>query len=198
MIGRNSGKLGKKISALEKKIVSLRAQVNALRKREYREEVPNYLLKNWTHGMTSLSQLFGAKKDLIIVHNMGAHCPYCTLWADGFNGVLQHLEDRAAFAVVSPDLPRAQKDFARPRGWKFRMLSGHGSTFIRDAGFWADKGDFSGPLPGVSTYAKEKGKIYRVSRTGFGPGDDFCGVWHLFDLLKNGADGWTAKFSYKK
>ena len=198
MMGRNSGKLGKKISALEKKIVGLRAQVNSLRQREYRKEVPDYELKNWNGGATRLSQLFGGKKDLIVIHNMGTHCPYCTMWADGFNGVLPHLEDRAAFVVVSPDLPKIQKQFARSRDWKFRMLSGHGGDFIKDSGFWAETGDYTGPQPGVTTFVKEKGKIYRVSRTSFGPGDDFCGVWHLFDLLKGGADGWTAKFSYKK
>ena len=198
MMGVNSGKLGNKISALEKKIVQLRAQVNVLRKRAYREEVPDYELKNWQGGTTRLSQLFGGKKDLIVIHNMGTHCSYCTMWADGFNGVLPHLEDRAAFVVTSPDLPKIQKNFANGRGWKFRMLSGHGSAFIKDAGFWAEKGPHAGPQPGVSTYSKEKGKIYRVSKTNFGPGDDFCGVWHLFDLLKDGAHGWSAQFLYKK
>ena len=29
----------------------------------------------------------------------------------------------------------------------------------------------------------EDGKITRVSKTFFGPGDNFCGVWHFFDML---------------
>ena len=197
MIGDNLGKLGRKISKIESQITRLRAQANALRKGEYRKEVPDYELKNWNGGTTRLSQLFGAKKDLIVVHNMGTHCAYCTMWADGFNGVLPHLEDRAAFVVVSPDLPQIQKQFAQSRAWKFRMLSGHGGSFIQDAGFWRTKGPFPGPQPGVSTYAKAKGKIHRVATAGFGPGDDYCGVWHLFDLLKDGADGWSARFDYK-
>lgn len=28
------------------------------------------------------------------------------------------------------------------------------------------------------------------------PGDDFCTLWHFFDLLPGGAAGWTPKFSY--
>ena len=40
---------------------------------------------------------------------MGRGCSYCTLWADGFNGLRHHFEDRAAFVVVSPDTPEQQK-----------------------------------------------------------------------------------------
>jgi predicted dithiol-disulfide oxidoreductase (DUF899 family) len=192
------GKKAKKIAKLEAKIVALRAKANELRKKDAKAVVEDYALKNWEGGATQLSALFGDKKDLIVIHNMGTHCPYCTMWADGFNGQLAHLEDRAAFVVVSPDAPKVQKEFAHSRGWKFKMLSAHGSSFVKDAGFWSEKGDYKGPKPGVSTYRLKGGKIQRVSRAGFGPGDDFCAVWPLFDLLKGGADGWSAKFDYKK
>lgn len=189
-------KLAKKIGKIEDKIVKLRAKANALRKKDAKAEVPDYDLKDWEGGTVKLSSLFGGKPDLIVIHNMGKHCPYCTMWADGFNGQLPHLSDRAAFVVVSPDKPEVQKEFAESRGWKFRMLSGHGSSFIKDMGFWRTKGKMSGPQPGVSTYRLKNGKVIRVSRAGFGPGDDFCSVWHLFDLLKDGANGWEAKFTY--
>jgi predicted dithiol-disulfide oxidoreductase (DUF899 family) len=38
-------------------------------------------------GSLRLSQLFGTKRDLLVIHNMGRSCPNCTLWADGFNGI---------------------------------------------------------------------------------------------------------------
>jgi hypothetical protein len=64
-------------------------------------------------------------------------------------------------------------------------------------GFWSDGGKFKGPHPGVSTFRLAKGgKIQRVSRAGFGPGDDFCPVWSLFDLLQDGSAGWGAQFEY--
>jgi hypothetical protein len=37
--------------------------------------------------------------------------------------------------------------------------------------------------------AAPNGKILRVADTGFEPGDDFCTVWHFFDLIAEGADG---------
>jgi hypothetical protein len=36
-----------------------------------------------------------------------------------------------------------------------------------------------------------------VGRAEFGPGDDFCAVWHFFDLLPEGVDGWEPRFAYE-
>ena len=92
-------------------------------KTKLEEEAKDCVFKDWDNKTVKLSSLFGNKGDLILIHNMGKNCPMCTMWADGFNGVLQHLEDKAAFVVVSPDGPRTQKNFAKSRGWKFKMLS---------------------------------------------------------------------------
>ncbi len=109
-------------------------------------------------------------------------------------GVLKHLENRAAFVVVSPDAPEVQAKFASERGWKFRMLSNQGSTFTRDLGFERRDG---GPIPGVSAFHRDKdGRIVRVGKARFGPGDDFCSVWHLFGLLRNGSGDWQPRFKY--
>jgi len=36
----------------------------------------------------------------------------------------------------------------------------------------------------------------RVSDAGFQPGDDYCAVWHLFDLMPEGKAGWSPRFTY--
>jgi predicted dithiol-disulfide oxidoreductase (DUF899 family) len=123
---------------------------------------------------------------------MGASCPYCTLWANGLNGVLPHLLNRAALVVCSPVSPEQQKKFAQSRSWQFRMLSHQGSGFAEDMGYRGERGW----MPSVSVFARKNGGIVRVSDTGFGPGDDFCAVWHLLDLIPEGADGWQPRYSY--
>jgi hypothetical protein len=35
-----------------------------------------------------------------------------------------------------------------------------------------------------------------VSSAGFEPFDDFCALWHIFDLLPGGFGDWRPKFSY--
>src|SRR5215472_7875705 len=146
------------------------------------EEVVDYVFGS-TDGAVRLSELFRGKADLIIIHNMGFSCPNCTLWADGFNGIYDHLADRAAFVVSSPDSPEVQRAFAKDRGWRFRMVSHHGTSFARDMGYGSENGKY---LPGVSVFRRKPGRILRVSDTRFKPGDDFCALWHLFELLPEG------------
>ncbi len=45
-------------------------------------------------------EMFGDKKQLLLIHNMGQGCRYCTLWADGFNGFLKHLESVMSVVLV--------------------------------------------------------------------------------------------------
>src|SRR5262249_22587810 len=133
-----------------------------------------------------LSELFGAHQDLIVVHNMGKTCPACTMWADGYNGIHHHVATRASFVVSSPDAPEVQRKFAESRGWRFPMVSHLGTTFAADMGYRSERGW----LPGVSVFRRSDQKILRISDVGWSPGDDFCTVWHFFDLLPGGAGGW--------
>jgi len=182
----------RKIRALESALVRRQEQLAALKRRQPLEHVADYTLAG-PRGPVKLSALFGPKRDLIVVHNMGRSCRYCTMWADGFNGLLPHLADRAAFAVVSPDPVAVQRKFAASRGWKFPLYSGKDSAFIHDMGFLPAPDQ---PQPGVSTFCRMRGKIYRVASAPFGPFDAFCATWPLFALLADGVADWEPRFRY--
>jgi predicted dithiol-disulfide oxidoreductase (DUF899 family) len=185
------------IEELQKQATAIRAKIAEIRRAAPAEPVKDYELKTSTGETVTLSQLFGDKKELMVVHNMGRGCPYCTLWADGFNGVVKHLENRAAFVVTSPDAPEIQREFAKSRDWSFKMVSTAASDFTRDMGYQGKDGE-TWRRPGVSVFVKTAaGGIERVSNEEFGPGDDYCQVWHLFDLFPRGADGWEPKFAYR-
>jgi predicted dithiol-disulfide oxidoreductase (DUF899 family) len=173
------------------KIAAIRSEMRALQAGITPEPVRDYVFQS-SQGAVTLSQLFGDKPDLFVIHNMGKSCPSCTMWADGFNGVLNHLESRAGFVVSSPDDPATQAAFAATRGWRFRMVSHAGSNFAADMGYRRERGWW----PGVSVFRKTEEGIFRVSDTELGPGDDFCTVWHFLDLLPAGPDGWDARTSY--
>ena len=161
------------------------------------EVVADYELAGW-NGPVRLSALFGDKRDLFVIHNMGTSCSYCTMWADGFNGVYDHMADRAAFVLATPNTPKVQKQFAKSRGWRFPMVSHAGTSFAKDMGYWfaGDREDGEWE-PGVSVFRKDEGgRITRVSDAELGPGDDFCAVWHFLDLLPEGPAGWSPKFRY--
>jgi len=144
-------------------------------------------------GPRSLSALFADKRDLFVIHNMGASCLYCTLWADGFNGIYPHIADRAAFVVASPDPPESQRRFAEARGWRFPMVSHHGISFAADMGYRSEN---RGWLPGVSVFRRDGNRIVRVSDTNFHPNDDFCTLWQFLELLPDGPADWQPRFSY--
>ena len=66
------------------------------------EEVPGLCAGHAGRDGACSRSCSATKRDLIVIHNMGASCPYCTLWADGFNGIYDHLADRAAFVALQP------------------------------------------------------------------------------------------------
>ena len=184
-----------RVADLQEQILNLQKELSEARRQVEPEPVGDYQLTRSTGESVNLSDLFGDNDDLILIHNMGKGCVYCTLWADGFQGVLPHLQNRASFAVVSPDPPRVQREFAESRGWTFPLISAQGTTFISDLGF-ADR-DGSKFQPGFSAFHRNAdGAIVRTGRDEFGPGDSYAPIWHLFDCLQNGANDWEPKYSY--
>jgi predicted dithiol-disulfide oxidoreductase (DUF899 family)/AraC-like DNA-binding protein len=191
--------IDKEIDSLQNEVDLAKQRLAEARKRRPREPIQEYVFKDVDGNDVRLSDLFGDKADLILVHNMGTGCSHCTMWADGFTGLVPHLQDRAAFVVCSPDKPEVQKRFAAKRNWNFKMVSAHDTNFFKDMGFWQEEGVYPGPWPGVSTFHRESdGTIVRVAKTHFSPSDDFCAVWPFFDMLEEGSNGWEPKYNYEK
>jgi predicted dithiol-disulfide oxidoreductase (DUF899 family) len=181
-----------KIRAYRLQIADIRREMRATQAAVEPQEVVDYEFKT-PERTVRLSELFGEHLDLMVVHNMGQSCPSCTLWADGYNGLHKHVITRTAFAVSSPDAPADQREFAQSRGWIFRMVSHRDTTFAADMGYRSDQGKWR---PGISVFKLVGRKILRVSDAVWSPGDDFCTLWHFFDLLPDGAAGWSPKLSY--
>jgi hypothetical protein len=72
------------------------------------------------------------------------------------------------------------------------MVSDQSGDFTRMMGFRTEEGY----LPGVSTFRRADESIQRVAHRMFGPGDDFSALWHLFELLGDGVDGWEPSLAY--
>lgn len=156
------------------------------------EPVEDWALRDVKGSTVHLSDLFGEHDDLLVVHNMGRGCSYCTLWADGFRGVADHLQRRCGFALCSHDEPADVATFAAQRGWNYPCVSGAGSGFTAAMGYAQPDG--SKPTPGLSSFQRRSdGGIVRIAHTPFGPGDDYCAVWPMFDLLAGGVDGFVPR-----
>jgi len=82
-------------------------------------DIASETLKDQAGNSHTLTNLMGDNKQMMVIHNMGKSCVYCTLWADGFSGVFEHMKNRIPTIFVSPDDPATQKEFAESRGWNF-------------------------------------------------------------------------------
>ncbi|MGI9388028.1 MAG: DUF899 family protein, partial [Methyloligellaceae bacterium] len=69
------------INDYRRQISELRAEMRKLQAGVEPAAVDDYVFSK-VDGTVRLSELFGNKDDLFVIHNMGASCPYCTLWAD--------------------------------------------------------------------------------------------------------------------
>jgi predicted dithiol-disulfide oxidoreductase (DUF899 family) len=153
------------------------------------EAVEDYELTAPDGSRHRLSELFGGHRQMVLVHNMGFSCTYCTLWAEGFNGVWRHIEsgeytNKARFILISEDRPEDQQLGREQRGWTFDMYTARGTTLSKDLGFKIEHEGRDYLQPGASILQlNDDGTISRHARTHFGPGDLYCSVFHLFDLL---------------
>lgn len=167
----------------------------------------DYRLSDANDRKVHLSQLFGAKDELIVYHFMYAPddnepCPMCNMWADGLDAVEPHVSDRATIVLIGKARIAKLNAWARQRHWRhIRVFSSFGTTFNADFGAEDASGD---QLPGVSVFTRDAdGKVrhFYTKHAEIAPNvnrgiDQLTPAWNLFDLLPSGREDWYPKISY--
>ena len=186
------------IQKLQMEIFEKQQQLFKMRKDSELKEVSNYEFET-LEGKVKLIDLFLDKDTLFMIHNMGPGCRYCTLWADGLNGFLPHLETQYSVVLTSKSTPEDQRKMANARGWRYRMVSHGGGDYIKEqtASFDPSSAN-SGNFPGLVCYVKKDGKVFRKNSVPFGPGDEFCSLWNIISLTGHSEAEFTPQFSYWK
>ena len=178
------------IAKIEKQLFELTTKLNELRMNNSGDEVANYTFST-LDGNVTLLELFGESDRLLVIHNMGQGCRYCTLWADGFNGFVPHLESAMSVVLVSRDAPELQRTFANSRNWRFRLASHGGSKYIQEQTVV----EGSKNMPGV-VYERNGNRVTRKNAAEFGPGDLFCSIWNLLGMAGFNDTNWTPQYNY--
>jgi len=124
---------------------------------------------------------------------MGEACRYCTLWGDGINAFLPHLESAMAVVMVSKDHPNKQRLFANARGWRMNMASHNGGAYMAEQ---VANEDMGSNVPGAAVYEKQGNKIVKTNSSVFGPNDLYCSMWHFLGMAGMGEDQWTPQYNY--
>lgn len=179
------------IRAKELELYNLGKELEQLRAKHQGQEVKDYTFKT-TYGEVKLSQMFGQKQGLFVIHNMGQGCRYCTLWADGLNAFLPHLETEFSVYLVSKDEPQLQRTFANQRGWRFNLASHLGGEYALQQSVEEGQNNY----PGISYYTLDDGVITKKNNAVFGPGDEFASIWNLLSLAGRGEADWFPQFNY--
>jgi predicted dithiol-disulfide oxidoreductase (DUF899 family) len=172
------------------------------------QEGPQDLMADEPVRDVRLSELFERPElPLVLVHFMfGGQqtepCPMCTLWADGYDGIVPHLGQRMNLAVlVAGDLASFRR-YARERGWRhLRLLSAGTSSLKRDLGMESDEGRQD---PGVSVFTlnEEAGVRHFYTGGAFLGNGHFRGMdllspaWNFLDLTPAGRGDWMPAKSY--
>jgi len=200
----------KQLLARERELTHLRDRLSAERRalpwvrldKEYVFDGPN--------GPETLAQLFAGRSQLVVYHFMFAPewetgCKSCSFWADNFNGITAHLQQRdVAFAAISrAPLPKLQS-FARRLGWSFKWVSSSGNDFNYDfdVSFKPEtlargQGVYnyerlqyqSSDMPGVSVFAKDAGGAVFHTYSAFSRGIDMLNTaYNYLDLVPKGRD----------
>jgi predicted dithiol-disulfide oxidoreductase (DUF899 family) len=196
--------------AREKEFTRQRDELSRQRRELPWERVDKGYVFEGPTGKVTLSDLFAGKSQLVVYHFMfapdsDAGCRGCSFWADNYNGIIPHLEQRdVSFVAISRAPMSKLQAFAKRMGWSFKWVSGADTDFnydyqasFRDADLARESAvynyermsDRMSDKPGFSVFCKdEKGNIFHTYST-YARGIDPMNVtFQLLDLVPKGRD----------
>ena len=128
----------RKLLAREKKFTKLRDALSEARRALPWELVAKPYEFQDAKGKYTLPELFAGRSQLIVYHFMfgpdwEAGCPHCSRWADSFNSVIVHLNQRDVTMVAVSHAPFWKiKPYRRRMDWSFDWYSSARSDFNAD------------------------------------------------------------------
>jgi predicted dithiol-disulfide oxidoreductase (DUF899 family) len=128
----------RKLLAKEKEFTHLRDELSRARRDLPWEAVTKTYVFEGPEGRQTLPELFAGRSQLIVYHFMfgpdwDAGCPHCSRWADNFNGIIVHLNQRdVTMVAVSRARYAKLAEYGKRMGWSFKWLSSSDTDFNFD------------------------------------------------------------------
>jgi len=122
----------------EKKLTHLREQLARQRRDLPWERVEKDYVFEGPMGRESLGDLFDGRSQLVVYHFMfapgwGEGCSHCSFWADHYDGMGVHLNQRDVSFVIASRAPLAEiMPFKKRMGWRFKWVSSFRTDFNYD------------------------------------------------------------------
>jgi predicted dithiol-disulfide oxidoreductase (DUF899 family) len=199
-----------KLLAREKEFTKMRDELSkAVQSLPWEKVEKNYTFEG-PRGKESLADLFEGRSQLVVYHFMftpdwEAGCPHCSFWADNFNPVIVHMNQRDVTMVAISRAPYAKlAAYEKRMGWSFKWLSSHGTDFNYDLNVsFTDEDRKAGRAffnfkmgdPGMADregmsvfYKDDQGAIYHTYST-YARGIDLLNTaYNYIDLVPKGRD----------
>jgi predicted dithiol-disulfide oxidoreductase (DUF899 family) len=194
--------------AKEKEFTRLREELSRERRELPWERVEKQYVFEGANGKQTLADLFGGRSQLIVYHFMyepewEIGCRGCSFWADNFDGVIAHLNQRDVSFVATSRAPLSKLQAQATRfGWTFNWVACVGSDFNLDYNVWfspemraagADHNYGSEKVkmeskPGISAFFRDGDHVFHTYST-YGRGlDMFNTAYHYLDIAPKGRD----------
>lgn len=161
-------------------------------------------------GTVNLGELFEGRSQLIVYHFMfapdwSAGCKSCSFWADNFDPIVVHLNQRDVSLVAVSRAPLAKlQAFSKRLGWSFEWASSFGTNFNYDFGVsftpdevaagrasynFGNERIFGPEMPGISVFFKDsEGAVFHTYSC-YARGLDMMNTaYQYLDLVPNGRD----------
>jgi predicted dithiol-disulfide oxidoreductase (DUF899 family) len=200
----------RRLLAKEKDFLRLRDELSRERRELPWERVAKPYVFDGPADKESLADLFAGRSQLIVYHFMfspdaESGCKSCSFWADSYNGIIPHLNQRdVSFAAVSRAPLTKLQAFAARLGWSFKWVSSGNNDFNYDyhVSFrpqdvahgtatynYVDYKRSTPDLPGFSVFFKDTGGDIFHTYSTYARGLDPMNVaYQLLDLVPKGRD----------
>src|SRR5438445_10500303 len=113
----------------EKEFTRLRDKLNQQRRDLAWKAVSKEYIFHVEDGKQTLAELFEGRNQLIVYHFMfdpswDLACPHCSFWADNFNGIITHLNQRDVTMIAVSRAPYSKiAAYKKRMGWDFKWVS---------------------------------------------------------------------------
>jgi len=194
----------------EKELTILGHQLNQQRRELPWKEVNKEYVFEGPNGKQTLRELFDGRSQLIVYHFMfdptwEAACLHCSFWADNFNGIIVHLNQRDVTMIAVSRAPYSKlAAYEKRMGWDFKWVSSYDTDFNFDyhVSFTLEELDrketfynynlqdtHSSEREGVSVFYKDPADRVYHTYSAYARGIDMLNVaYHCLDLVPKGRD----------
>jgi predicted dithiol-disulfide oxidoreductase (DUF899 family) len=194
-------KARKELLTKEKEFTNARDQLNQTRRDFPWVRVDKEYVFEGLNGKQTLSELFSGKSQLIVYHFMygpdwEAGCPSCSFWADNFNNIIIHLNQRDVTMIAVSRAPYNKiATYQKRMGWNFHWVSSYDGDFNFDyhVSFTQEEltkkeAYYNYALQDIGVSDKEGVSVFYKNPSGQ--------IFHTYSTFERGIDAFNVAYHY--